>query len=97
MYTKKQHIISKSLIIIASFVLGVTTTAIAASVYDASIQSRADAMIATIKSNASTLNPADAPAYYSLVRANIQSLISVLKTVDNGLVASTDLAIINKV
>ena len=82
MYTKKQHIVRKSLIIITSFALGVATTAIAAAVYDASIQSRADAMLSTIRSNASTLSSVDRPAYYGLVRSNIQSLISVLNAVD---------------
>lgn len=97
MYTKKQHIMRKSLIIVTSFVLGVATTAIAAAVYDANIQSRADAMLATIRSNASTLSPADTPAYYSLVRSNIQSLIAVLNTVDSALVKTIAVAPVSPV
>lgn len=83
MYTKKQHIIRKSLIIGSSFLLGIATTAIAAAVYDANIQSRADAMFATIESNAHTISASDRPAYYSLVRMNISSLIQVLTLVDD--------------
>ena len=92
MYTKKQHIMRKSLIVVSAFVLGVATTALAAAVYDANIQSRADAMLATIRSNASTISASDRPAYYSLVRSNIQSLISVLNTVDSTLATTAPVA-----
>lgn len=44
-------------------------------------------MMKSIKTNASTLAPADASAYYTLVHLNIQSLLKVLISVDEGLLA----------
>jgi len=85
MYTKKQHIVRKTIIVSVSFLLGIVSTVIAAATYDANIQTRATKMFNTIKSNASTLATADQQAYYTLVHLNIQSLIQVLTSVDSSL------------
>lgn len=82
MYTKKQHIARKTIIILITFVWGVITTVLATGVYDTNVQSRANAMVDTIKSNASTMDPLDVSSYYSLVRMNISSLMQVLTVVD---------------
>lgn len=58
------------------------TTVLATGVYDTNVQSRANAMVDTIKSNASTMDPLDVSSYYSLVRMNISSLMQVLTVVD---------------
>ena len=85
MYTRKQHILRKSMIILVSFVFGIVTTVIAAATYDANIQARADKIFATIKSNASSMDPLDVTSYYTLVRINIASLMQVLTVVDDGI------------
>lgn len=59
------------------------TTVLAAAVYDANIQSRANKIFDTIRSNASIMDPLDIPAYYSLVRMNVASLMQVLTLVDD--------------
>ena len=85
MYTKKQHIVRKTIIVSLSFILGFASAVFAAATYDANVQSRAAAMMKTIKSNASTLAPVDQTAYYTLVRLNIESLIQVLMSVNSSL------------
>jgi hypothetical protein len=58
------------------------STVLAAAVYDASVQSRANTIFDVIKNNASTMNQSDSTAYYNLVRLNIKSLVEVLTAVD---------------
>ncbi len=85
MFTRKQHIVRKTLIVATSFLMGATLTLFAASVYDASVQTRATKIFESIKTNASSMNQADSMAYYSLVRMNIKSLIEVLTLVETNL------------
>lgn len=87
MFTKKQHIVRKTIIVSVSCILGILTTVFAAATYDANIQSRAGAMLKSIRSNASTLAPSEKVAYYTLVHNNIQSLIQVLTGVDTNVSA----------
>ena len=84
MYTKKQHIVRKTLIVLLSFTGGIITTVLASAVYDANVQSRANTIFSTIKSNATTMDPLDTTSYYTLVRMNIKSLIQVLTLVDEN-------------
>ena len=85
MFTRKQHIVRKTLIIASSFVMGATLTLFAASAYDASVQTRATKIFESIKSNAATMNDVDSAAYYTLVRMNIKTLIEVLSLVETNL------------
>jgi hypothetical protein len=85
MFTRKQHIVRKTLIVATSFLMGATLTLFAASVYDASVQTRATKIFESIKTNASSMNQADSMAYYSLVRMNIKTLIEVLTLVETNL------------
>lgn len=75
--------VRKTIITLITFVWGMITTVLAAAVYDANIQSRANKIFDTIRSNASIMDPLDIPAYYSLVRMNVASLMQVLTLVDD--------------
>lgn len=86
MYTKKQHIVRKTIITCLAFVWGMTSTVLAVAVYDANVQSRANIIVDIIKTNANTLSQSDTSAYYALVRMNIKTLIEVLNQVDQKLV-----------
>ncbi len=92
MYTRKQHIIRKAIITLVTFTGGVISTVIASAIYDASIQSRATTILATIDSNASTMDPIDVVSYYTLVHMNIESLMQVLSVVDNTLTEKLSIA-----
>ena len=82
MYTKKQNFFKTSIVISVSFILGITSTVLAAVVYDVNIQNRANKIFDIIKSNASTMSSPDRISYYNLVRMNITSLTNVLIVVD---------------
>ena len=86
MYTKKHHIVRKTIITCLAFAWGMTSTVLAVAVYDANVQSRANTIVDVIKSNANTLSQSDASAYYALVRMNIKTLIEILNQVDHKLV-----------
>ncbi|MBX9808908.1 hypothetical protein K2X92_00780 [Candidatus Gracilibacteria bacterium] len=82
MYSKKQHIARKTIITCLAFAGGMISTVLAAAVYDANVQSRANTIFDVIKKNASTMDQSDSTAYYNLVRLNIKSLVEVLTAVD---------------
>jgi len=90
MYTKKQHIIRKTTIVVASFLIGIVSTVFAAATYDATIQSRATSMFNAIKSNADVMDPRDVSSYYTLVHLNILSLIQVLTSLDTSITAEIE-------
>ncbi len=58
------------------------------------IRTRADTILAAIKSNAAKLDPAQVPAYYALVTMNIRSLVSVLGYVEQGIASTADASIL---
>ena len=88
MYSTKQHIVRKSLIVLVSFIWGIATTVLASAFYDANVQSRATKMFTAITNNANQLDPKDVPTYYNLVHLNIQSLMQVLTSVDTSVMAA---------
>ncbi len=81
-YTRKQQFLRKGFIFFLSFTCGIISTVVAAAVYDANVQSRANTIFNSIQSIAGTLDESDVPSYYNLVRMNIASLIQVLTLVD---------------
>jgi hypothetical protein len=91
-YSKKQHITRKAIIICLAFAWWMISTVLAAAVYDANIQSRATAILATIDSNASAMDPMDVVSYYTLVHMNIESLMQVLSVVDSSLTEKLSIA-----
>jgi len=91
-YTRKQQFLRKGFIFILSFTCGIATTVLAAAVYDATVQSRANTIFNSIQSVAGTLDESDVPSYYNLVRMNISSLIQVLRLVDVKVAAELGLS-----